>query len=105
MLLERKVLLDLTAVTWWKDWITWVLSATVLATACLFFATWQDTNGAVRGGTAAAFAATSSLAMIVLKHKAYLEQEKTLVPLNYIMQVLSRSCDFVVWHASSGTET
>ena len=93
MLLERKVLLDLTAVTWWKDWITWALIGGAFACFCLFSATWGDTNGAVRGGTAAAFAATSSLAMVVIKHKGYLEQEKTLVPLNYVMQV--RHCLFM----------
>ena len=53
----------------------------------LFIGTWFDTNGAVHGGTAAAFAAFASLAMVLLKQKLFLEQEKTLVPLNYIVQV------------------
>ena len=79
--------MDLTTVTWWKHWLTLAIMAAVALAIGLFIGTWFDTNGAVHGGTAAAFAAFSSLAMVVLKQKLFLEQEKTLVPLNYIMQV------------------
>lgn len=92
-LLQRKVLLDLTAVTWYKNRLTQAIFVACFLAFALFVGTWFDTNGPTRGSTAAAFAACSSLAMVVLKQKNYLQQERYLVPLNFIMQASSTDGD------------
>ena len=86
-------MLDLTSVTWYKNRLTQAVGIALLLAIGLFIGTWIDTNGPARGSTAAAFAACSSLAMVVLKQKAYLEQEKALVPLNFIMHARHTTCD------------
>lgn len=85
-LLQRKVLLDLTAVKCQKSKLMQAIVAAVIFAFGLFIGTFFDTNGATRGTTAAAFAAISSLLMVALKQKTYLQQEKTLLPLNFVMQ-------------------
>ena len=98
-LLQRKVLLDLTTVTWYKSRLTQAIFVALLLAFGLFVGTWIDTNGPTRGTTAAAFAAFSSLLMVVLKQKIYLQQERTLVPLNFIMQArnMRPTCKYYPW--------
>lgn len=100
-LLQRKVLLDLTAVTWYKTRLTQAVFVACFLAFALFVGTWFDTNGPTRGSTAAAFAACSSLAMVVLKQKSYLQQERYLVPLNFIMQASSTDGDSLYQGATS----
>ena len=100
-LLQRKVLLDLTAVTWYKTRLTQAVFVACFLAFALFVGTWFDTNGPTRGSTAAAFAACSSLAMVVLKQKNYLQQERYLVPLNFIMQASSTDGDSLYQGATS----
>ena len=90
-LLQRKVSLDLTTVVWYKRLLTQAIFVAILLAFGLFVGTWFDTNGPTRGSTAAAFAALSSLLMVLLKQKTFLQQERTLVPLNYIMQARTNS--------------
>lgn len=85
------MLLDLTTVTWYKNCLTQAVYLAVLLAVALFVGTWFDTNGPARGSTAAA---CSSLAMVVLKQKNLLQQERTLVPLNFIMQ--ARYCQWTL---------
>ena len=100
-LLQRRVLLDLTAVTWYKTRLTQAVFVACFLAFALFVGTWFDTNGPTRGSTAAAFAACSSLAMVVLKQKNYLQQERYLVPLNFIMQASSTDGDSLYPGATS----